>query len=63
MEFLLFMALFTAVVAYPVWGSYFGEAKGDHVNGVNAMIYVQDHDYWIDDQKKKRNIEIRKALA
>lgn len=62
-EFLIYMTLFVAAVGYPVWTSYFGNVSGDHVNGVPALVYVEDHKRWIEDQKRQRREAIRAAIS
>jgi len=53
-SFILTVAVF-AIVAYAIYTSYFGEVKGDHVSGINAMIFVENDlaaKKILDDQKK-----------
>lgn len=53
---LFILALAAAIVAFVIYPTYFGDVSGDHVNGINAMIFVQEAE-----DAAVRKTEARKA--
>lgn len=60
---ILTLAVIAAFVAFVVYPTYFGDVKGDHVNGVNAMIYVQDQERVDEEKAIARKAAIERAFA
>jgi len=61
---ILFVSL--AVLLLAAWAIYltwFGPVKGQHVNGINAMIYVQNDADQLAAYKKKVRSELSGALC